>query len=162
MSCLASLQIPFLLNIAQTVQTSLPAFPYSPQSTFKLLNKLDLAFASLLQGSDVQTEERLPGFEGRRGKLSTTDKVRIRGTVERTRVAVVEVAGKDVPVDENTSMVQSATDTDEDMFSEDTSITETREGGGHRRWEMDIARVYERTLVELGASLDTSGLGGFG
>ncbi|KAL9613152.1 MAG: hypothetical protein Q9167_002317 [Letrouitia subvulpina] len=156
-----SLQIPFLLNIAQIVQTSLPAFPYSPLSTFKLLNKLDLAFASLLQGSDIQTGERLPGFEGSRGKLSTTDKVRIRGTVERTRVAVVEVAGKDVAVDENTSTVQSATDTDDDMVSEDTSVTETREGGGHRRWEMDIARVYERTLVELGTSLDSSGLRGF-
>lgn len=74
----------------------------------------------------------------------------------------MEVAGKDLAVDENTSTVQSATDTDEDMFSEDTSITEPRERDGHRRWEMEIARVYERTLVELGTSLDASGLGGFG
>ncbi|KAL9601790.1 MAG: hypothetical protein Q9219_002280 [cf. Caloplaca sp. 3 TL-2023] len=167
----ASLQITFLLTIALTVATSLSSFPFDPRPTFKLLRKLDIAFSSLLKGVYIVNREPLPGFEGGRGRLSTTEKVRMRGIVERTRIAVVEVAGKIG----NTAYLKNArpfeTDTEDDfnMTEEDINMGEgdvenLENDSSHRRWEMDIAKVYEKTIVELGATLDAtdSGSGGWG
>lgn len=114
-----------------------------------------------MQGSNVETGENLPGFEGSRGRLSTTEKVRMRGLVERTRVAVVEVAGKDGSVSENTSATRNYEDTENDMTTDDNNFTgEPQDDRNHGRWEMEVARVYERTIVALGLSLDLSGIGG--
>ncbi|KAL9132223.1 MAG: hypothetical protein Q9217_000027 [Psora testacea] len=156
---LASLQIPYLLTIALTTCSSLPSFPLSPRSTFHLLNKLDVAFYSLLRGADAESGEQLPGFEGGRGNLSTTEKVRLRGLVERTRVAVVEVAGKEQDVSETESIAQmdgDITTDNDDVATMDKLEMDGKDG----RWEMEIARVYEKTIVELGASLNSSGTGG--
>ncbi|MCJ1453838.1 hypothetical protein MMC28_004187 [Mycoblastus sanguinarius] len=154
-----SLQVPYLLTIALTSCSCLPAFPFGPLSTFQLLHKLDLAFFSLLKGANYETGETLPGFEGGRAKLSTTEKVRLRGLVERTRVAVVEVAGKGGSATDFGSAVQTEDDLttdDDDEAMQDVQLEENR-----GRWEMEVARVYEKTLVELGVSLDTSGIGTF-
>ncbi|KAL8724473.1 MAG: hypothetical protein Q9181_006809 [Wetmoreana brouardii] len=157
------LQIVFLLTIALTVSTSLPSFPFAPRPTFKLLHKLDLAFASLLKGVNAETGEPLPGTENGRSRLSTTEKVRMRGIVERTRVAVVEIAGKDGSLADVKNAVQSQTDTEDDFnMTEDDDMFNLEDESSHRRWEMDIARVYERTIVELGMALDTSGPGNVG
>lgn len=151
-----SLQITFLLTIALSVSTALQSFPSTPQPMFEFLRKLDLAFSSLLKGVNVATGEHLPGFEGGRGKLSTTEKVRLRGIVERTRVAVVEAAGKDGSLADVKNVPQMDTDTEDDfnMTEDDGEILEDE--SSHRRWEMDIARVYEKTIVELGMALDIS------
>ena len=138
-----------------TACTSLPSFPFAPRATFQLLHKLDLAFCSLLQGVSTETGERLPGCEGGRGKLSTTEKVRMRSLVERTRVAVVEAAGEDSSVLDAHTMSQAETDDDFNMTETD-DIEQPDGVGAYRRWEMEIARVYERTIVELGRSLDTA------
>lgn len=161
----ASLQTPYLLTVALTTCTCLNPFPFSPRPTFRLLHKLDMAFYSLLQGVDAESGEILPGFGGGRGKLSTTEKVRMRGLVERTRVAVVEVAGKGGSVTDTESLARSNFATGAD-FTTDDEVDDAMEGmqldGNHGRWEMEIARVYEKTIVELGLSLTTSGVGGFG
>lgn len=95
----------------------------------------------------------LPGFQGGRGKLTTTEKVRIRGLVERTRVAVVVAAGKDKSVDDGSRV----TETDENMTTDDDMTLGGIETGDEQgRWEMKVARVYERTIVDLGAALDIS------
>ncbi|KAL9104527.1 MAG: hypothetical protein Q9163_000558 [Psora crenata] len=152
-----SLQTYYLLTVALTACGALSAFPFSPPPTFHLINKLDAAFCSLLRGQDADSGEQLPGFDGGRGKLSTTEKVRMRGLVERTRIAVVEVAGKG----HNVTATDRSTQTDDDVDYEDDDAT--IEGinidGNHSRWEMEIARVYEKTIVELGTSLDNSGSG---
>ncbi len=151
--------------MALTSYTCLASFPFSPRSTFHLLHKLDMAFYSLLQGANAETGEILPGFEGGRGNLSTTEKVRMKGLVERTRVAAVEVAGKEGSVTDNGDASRSQTETEYDFTTdndEDNVMEGTQLGGTHGRWEMEVARVYERTIVELGASLDTSGMGGVG
>ena len=160
----ASLQTPYLLTIALTTCSCLPSFPFQPRPTFHLLHKLDLAFYSLLQGTDAETGDILPGFEGGRVKLSTTEKVRMRGLVERTRVAVVEVAAKGESVTNVGSVAQTDTEdgftTNDNNDDEDDAMDGTQVEGNHGRWEMEVARVYERTIVELGMSLDASG--GFG
>lgn len=161
----ASLQTPYMLTIALTACSCLPSFPFQPRPTFRLLHKLDVAFYSLLQGTNAETGEILPGFEGGRGKLSTTEKVRMRGLVERTRVAVVEVAANGESVADARSVAQTDTEdgftaNDDNDDDEDDAMDGTQVEGNHGRWEMEVARVYERTIVELGMSLDASG--GFG
>jgi len=157
------LQTPYLLTIALTACTDLASFSFQPRPTFQLLYKLDLALYSLLQGRNAESDEMLPSFKGGRGKPSTTEKVRMRGLVERTRVAVVEVAGKGASVtdagrpsktDDNFT---TDVDDDDDDAMEGLQIEEN-----HGRWEMEIARVYEKTIVELGMELETSGTGSLG
>lgn len=134
----------------------LPSYPFSARFTFSLLCKLDIAFSSLIEGVNVETGEYLPGFEGGRVKMSTTEKVRVRGLVERTRVAIVEVAGKGGSVTEisRSSQIEgegnTMTEGDDIMIDYDL---ERGDGG----WEMEVARVYERTIVDLGQSLDMAG-----
>lgn len=173
----ASLQIPYFLTIALALSTYVISFPFSPQPTFTLLRKLDVVFASLLRGVHVQTGATLPGFDNGQGRVRTTEQVRIKGLVERSRVAIVEVAGKDgrMMMDLDSMNLESArriveteddftTDGDETMdeLTNDSEITlgfDTEEGSA--RWEMDVARVYERTIVELGLSLNPFGVGDF-
>lgn len=107
--------------------------------------------------------------------MRTTEQVRIKGLVERTRIAVVEVAGKDdrMMMDLDSMDLDSArriieteddftTDGNETM-DESTNDNETTPGynteEGSGKWEMDVARVYERTIVELGLSLNSFGVG---
>ncbi|KAL9009264.1 MAG: hypothetical protein Q9173_005690 [Seirophora scorigena] len=152
-----SLQITFLLTIALSVTSALESFPFTPRPTFQFLRKMDLAFSSLLKGVSAETGESLPGFQGGRGRLSMTEKVRMSGIVERTRVAVVEVAGKDGSLADVKHVPLSETDTEEDFnVTEDDDVDMLEDESSHRRWEMDIARVYEKTIVELGMALDAS------
>ena len=78
----------------------------------------------------------------------------MRGLVEKTRVTVVEVAGKGGGLnhDNGDSTTEDLTTDTEDDIMEDLDAE-----GNHGRWEMEIARVYERTIVELGDALDISG-----
>ena len=135
-----SLQIPYFLSLAVTVLTFMPSFVPAPTSMLRLLNKLDTAFASLLQGKDLDTGETLPGFESGR-RVNVTEKVRMKATVERTRVAVVELMNRDEfePEDEDED---SSTGNDDPFDTEDSTDV-----------NMDVARVYDRTLVELGDTL---------
>lgn len=143
----ASLQVPYLLNIALAVTTYLSAFPPAPHATFALLRKLDYAFASLVRGSDLESGEVLPGFEGGRRGLSRTDMVRCKSLVESTRVLVVDVMSKERE-DESRNEAETETETEND------------EGEGDGDWEeddidMNVARVYEKSIVELGQALNS-------
>ena len=86
----------------------------------------------------------------------------MKGIVERTRIAVVEVASKDESAIDNTSTQQhSRLTTDEDtmMEDDDDSVDDMLIDEGQGNWEMEVARVYERTIVVLGESLDPSANG---
>jgi hypothetical protein len=127
--------------------TYITAFPPAPLATFRFLRKLDHVFASMIRGVDRESGERLPGFgfEGR--GMSRTDMVRVKSLVEGTRVGVVEYMGR---VGER-----------EDEEEEESEVSESEtgdEGKGISGWgdmeedtdlEMDVARVYEFTLVAL-------------
>jgi hypothetical protein len=156
-----NLQIPYLLNIAVLTAEFLPLFPSttrSTQATFRLVSKLDYAFCSLLTGRDNATGELLPGFENGRS-VTTTDKVRLKGIVDRTRLTVVRVmSGESVAGDEQD--VGDAMDTDtEQQASPNRDGTVTFEGFEDNtddeeeddEWEeRGIASVYEKTIGELG------------
>lgn len=111
---------------------------------FRLLDKLDVAFASLVQGKDAETGETLPGCEGRRG-VSGTEKVRIKSLIERTRVVVVEVMTEG----EYETEEGNGQDRNEEMMDMDAETD----------FAMEIARIYDRTLVELGDTLGGPSIG---
>lgn len=140
----------------------IPAFPASPRQLFRLLAKLDHAFASLLHGRDVETDEPLPGFRAGRG-VSGTEKVRIKSLVERTRVCVVEVmsmGGYDEDDEYDADMTLDAT-SDEDLDGD--LVLDVEDDAAHVRdlqdWDMRIAKVFDKTLVELGDSMEGPAIG---
>lgn len=151
----ANLQIPSLLNIASEFNTWMTGFPPSEAVTFDILHKLDHCFASLLSGEDIETHEPLPGFEnGLRSGMTRTDMVRCKSTVQNARVVIVDVMSK-----RRTGNVQEvpADETEE-------SGAEGPGGFNDSGWDdkeslyMDVARVYENTLVKLGDTLGESGI----
>lgn len=162
---LANLQIPYLLNIAVLAVEFLPQFhntARSTQATFRLLSKLDYAFSSLLTGRDSSTGEALPGFETGRS-VATTDKVRLKGIVDRTRLTVVRVfggesvIGEDEEIDGEEAM---GTDTESSQKAANGADTDTivfegfennDEEDKNEDWEeRNIGSIYELTIGELG------------
>ena len=131
-SATPSLQISYLLNLALLTNSVIQGFsPPNSRTMFRLLGKLDIAFASLLQGHDVESGEPLQGLAGRRQIVSGTEKVRMKGIVEKTRIIVTDKMGERDIEDE----VEESGNEIEDDFG------------------MDVARVYDRTIVELGDEL---------
>jgi hypothetical protein len=130
----------------------------SAQATFRLLSKLDYAFSSLLTGHDAATSEPLPGFGSGR-TVSTTDKVRLKGVVDRTRLTVTRVMGGESMVgDEEDAGDAMDTDTEIEEEASARQDTVTFEGFEDNEddeeddvWEkQDVASVYEKTIGELG------------
>ncbi|KAI9754769.1 MAG: hypothetical protein M4579_004554 [Chaenotheca gracillima] len=142
------LQTPYLLSIALLLVTYLPSFPPSPKSMFRLLHKLDYAFSSLLQGQDFDSGTTLPGFENG-GGLNNTQKVRIKSLVETTRVVVVDVMRSS---DEREEEMDGGDEEGDRTETEDTdaSVDEGMQDDGPDTWDMELARVYDRTIVQLG------------
>lgn len=135
----------------------------STQATFRLLSKLDYAFSSLLTGHEPSSGEALPGFEAGRS-VATTDKVRLKGIVDRTRLTVVRVLSGDSVVGEDEEEAN-----DGDVMDTDTESTQKVANGTHQDtvifegfennddedqdedWEeRNIGNIYERTIGELG------------
>lgn len=117
----ASLQVPYLLNVALAVTEYLPAFPAAPRPTFALLKKLDHCFSSLLEGKDVRSHEALPGFERGMSKgLTRTDMVRLRSLADETRSLVaVKMSGE--------------ADVDTSLFPEDIEAPVSAASAGKRK-----------------------------
>ena len=158
---LASLQVPYLLSVALLVVSFVPGFRPAPRTLFRLLRKLDYAFASLLQGRDLDTWEPLPGFETG-WRVSNTEKVRLKSIVERTRLCVAEVVGDGISEPEseandnnnnnnnnNKDGAPAVEERIEDEYGVDDDTT----------WDMEISGVYDETIVELGDMLRGSPIG---
>ncbi|KAL2172338.1 hypothetical protein VTG60DRAFT_6177 [Thermothelomyces hinnuleus] len=150
-----NLQIPSLLNIASEFNTWMTGFPPSETAAFDILHKLDHCFASLLSGEDIESHEPLPGFEnGLRSGMTRTDMVRCKSTVQNARVVIVDVMSKRRPGN------------DQEVPADETEESGTDGPGGFNdsAWDdkeslcMDVARVYENTLVKLGDTLGESGI----
>ncbi|KAL1622490.1 hypothetical protein SLS54_005056 [Diplodia seriata] len=152
-----SLQIAYLLTLADLVNEYMKGFqPVAPAPLFRSLDKLDLAFASLLQGRDVETGDVLPGFEGGRG-VNATEKVRINSMVHYARSGVVEVMLKydpemdDADEEDEETAEESGVDVDLGEAAGDYGVDD--DGDVEGTWDMKTAKVYDRTLVELGDDL---------
>ncbi|KAK8187590.1 hypothetical protein HDK77DRAFT_512678 [Phyllosticta capitalensis] len=156
-----SLQIAYLLTIADLVNTFVEGFDApSPKALFRLLAKLDHAFASLLQGRDVETGEELPGFDGTARRVNATEKVRIWSMVQRTRHTVVGVMARYEPggaesedEDEESKAEESGDELELDLDVDEEFGPAEQEGA----WDLHVAKVYDRTVVELGDALTNAG-----
>lgn len=158
-----NLQIPYLLNMAVLTAEFLPLFASSSRSAhaiFRLLSKLDFAFSSLLTGHDAATGDFLPGFEHGRS-VSTTDKVRLKGVVDRTRLTVARALSGESVVDDGYDGDESMTsDTDRQTGGPPDGPRDTVTFEGFENYEEDeydddweersIASVYKKTIEELG------------
>lgn len=160
----AFLQIPFLLKIGGDFTQYVRSFPAVPRATFHLLNKMDHCFASLLCGQDIETQEALPGFEnGLRGGMTTTDMVRCRSLVETTRVLMVEIMSNDTGEEDEDNNSDEDDDDDDELGLEVTANRVRPKGSAawdpdQDRIHLDAARVYEKTIVQLGNRLGDSAL----
>ncbi|KZM20240.1 uncharacterized protein EKO05_0003687 [Ascochyta rabiei] len=158
-----NLQIPYLLNIAVLTADYLSQFhstTRSTQATFRLLSKLDFAFSSLLAGHNSSTGEALPGFEAGRS-VATTDKVRLKGIVDRTRLNVVRVlSGESVvgDVEDEDEAMDADPDGDQKRQAPGDQGTVVFEGfednedeEEDEEWEeRNMGNIYEKTIGELG------------
>ncbi|PNY25370.1 Uncharacterized protein TCAP_04688 [Tolypocladium capitatum] len=146
------LQIPFLLRLASDFTQYVRSFPPAPRVTFALLGKLDHCFASILSGQDIDSKEALPGFEnGLRAGMTVTDMVRCRSLVEQTRVLMVEILSGEV--DEEDDSDETDTDHDGGMSNNNGGQTSAPWDIDEERLHIDSARIYENTIVRLGARL---------
>lgn len=148
----ASLQIPYLISLAGLVNTYLPEYPFHPKPTFRLVKKLDLIFASLLLGEDVDSGIPLSGFEMTKNIVSMTEKVRIKSIAEASRIVVVEMRERDVEYQDEEDDSDEEEDDDGEGRNDDMEL-DLEDGGGTGLWEMEAARVYERTIQLLGDEL---------
>ena len=127
------------------------AFAAAPRHMFRLLGKLDHAFASLLQQRDIETGEPLPGFSLGK-KVSITEKVRIKSLIERARISAVNAMSKgDFEEDDEPNRDEETLDGE--LIFEGADEEEDED------WNMQVARVYDKTLVEIGDSMDGPSIG---
>ncbi|KAH6613643.1 hypothetical protein B0J18DRAFT_494462 [Chaetomium sp. MPI-SDFR-AT-0129] len=152
-----NIQIPSLLNIASEFNTWMAGLPASATPVFRTLHKLDHCFASLLSGEDIETHESLPGFEnGLRSGMSRTDMVRCKSMVQNARVVVVDVMSRRHAMGVIGEAEGEPTEDTEDSGLDGPGGTWNDEG--EEDLYMDVARVYEHTLVKLGDTLGESGV----
>ncbi|KAJ6264397.1 hypothetical protein Dda_0543 [Drechslerella dactyloides] len=184
----ASLQIAYLLQIASSLLQYLPPFPPRPTPTFRLLNKLDLAFHTLLAAH----------------RLSGTEKVRLNSIVKVSRAMVLRLMeGQDFPDDDppdrqhddddaddsdssdsDLDLDKETTTTDDDEDDDGMQIDEAGDAARLQReygrptqreidrterhleeekedddWEIEVARVYSRVLEDIGGELGGDPIG---
>lgn len=145
-----------MLRLTSDFTRYVRGFPPAPKASFAILRKLDHCFASLLSGQDVETHETLPGFEnGLRGGMTTTEMIRCRSLVDQCRVLMVEVMRDPAEEDEEDEDEGRDTDTDTDMDMETPAIKGwgSVEDDDEMMMQLDAARVFERTIVQLNERL---------
>ncbi|KAK6338978.1 hypothetical protein TWF696_009775 [Orbilia brochopaga] len=180
----ASLQIAYLLQIASSLLQYLPPFPPRPTPTFRLFNKLDLAFHTLLAAHS----------------LSATEKVRLNSIVKVSRAMVLRLMeGQDFPDedipkpsiddddddddsdddDSDLDLDKEETDDDDEMQVDaagDAARLQQQYGRPTQReidrtertiqeekedddWEIEVARVYSRVLEDIGGEIGGDPIG---
>lgn len=85
--------------------------------------------------------------------MTTTDMVRCRSSVEQTRLVIVEVLSKDPDEDDEIEDMDTETDTAAGTETENDEILGSGWDEDDDRLCMDVARVYEHTIVQLGERL---------
>ena len=112
-----------------------------------------MIFASLLLGEDIESGVPLSGFEYTKNIVSMTEKVRIKSIAEASRIVVVEMRERDVEYEEDDSLDGGDNEWEDRMDVDESDL----EGNHTGLWEMEAARVYERTIQYLGDELGKGG-----
>jgi Subunit 11 of the general transcription factor TFIIH len=122
----------------------LTSFEPAPGPALSLLNKLDVAFASLISGKNVESGTPMPGFE-KGSVISMTEKVRIKSIVDQTRMVAVKVLGSDYDADYGYH--------DDEMFPAEGEEISPNMLPSVSKSDMRVAKVYQRTIGVLGKEL---------
>ncbi|CEJ55165.1 hypothetical protein PMG11_01439 [Penicillium brasilianum] len=133
-SATPSIQVEGLITLAGILERSLGTYPFDPEPTLAILDKLDYYFIALMQGEHPLSHVRLPGADTHRPFVTQTQKVRIRSIAESTRTKLFSM------------MPQSQDDEDEDGEEESDDWEEPE----MPPWMMQATRIYERVLMLLG------------
>jgi hypothetical protein len=153
-----SLQIQYLLQIANTFNEYLAGYQIADEKewhdVFALLDKLDRCFHELLTAHATDTTG-----------MNMTEKVRLKSVIERTRLHVVKLSELGDDRETPDPLTESVKDFERREREEEGPSTpedvmdvkhEGEDGDGENfAWELDVARVYERTLQEIGDDLTT-------
>lgn len=183
-SGLASLQIQYLLQIANSFNDYLASFPLNLKATFTFIDVLDRCFHSLITGHSADPYST-PISAAMTSHISTTEKVRLNSIIQRTRlhvVKIIEEGPSNIPGREteeaipDTLSTESVTDGTSRSTTPATDITDISVGSNDNQgaegqdedenedgdldeeeWEMAIARLYELSLYEVGEQLLRTG-----
>lgn len=152
---LATLQIHYLLQMANSFNDYLASFPPQLEPTLRLLDTFDRCFYTLITGSSVDPSIPLsPAVSVYR--MNMTERVRLKSIVERTRLHIVKLAGgRMVAPDPPTEGVQGTGDRAEDGMDIRNGDETGSDGDGpeDEHLEIEVASVYDRSLVEIGENL---------
>lgn len=107
----------------------------------------------------MDTGAPISGFESRRNVVSMTEKVRIKSLAEACRIAVVEardredsrITEEEEEEDEMDLDGIAGENDDDDLYGTEDYVD------APGRWEMEGAKVYERTIQLLGDELGKQG-----
>jgi hypothetical protein len=120
----------------------LPSFRAAPKPTFAVLNKLDLAFSSLLTGTNAETGETLYGSGLARGTFNMTEKVRLKSLVDQTRLDVIKTIEGEMSQEDDSEPDEAGS-----LYEDIDHI------------ELHTSRIYDRTVTELGVVLGSTPIG---
>lgn len=171
-SATPSLQVQYLLQIANTFNDYLASFQLNLKSTFTFLDVLDRCFYALITGNSANSNSTPISTPMASRHFSTTEKVRLNSIIQRTRlhiIKIIEEGPSNVQGDEMNDMITAAepsTESVTDKTSRGTTPTtnimdmgipndiyEYEEDDDDIEWEMAVARVYELSLSEVGEQL---------
>lgn len=175
----ASIQIAYLLQIANNFNEYLASFtPHFP-SIFSFLDTLDRSFYSLITGQPSSPVGSPISEPMSKHRLSTTEKVRLKSIIERTRLHVVKIMEEgpsnmedmDIPTESDPHIHNPLSPSSERDTVQDATRDGLLEGENRGRdsgdngeedeedededvdIEMLVAKIYERCLFEVGESL---------
>lgn len=117
-------------------------------------------------GRDAETGDFLPGFENGR-TISTTDKVRLKSIVDRTRLIVVrklgeeyvDEAGDAMAIEEDALQRRSLEQRQDTVHFEGFDNDDLEDEEYEEALEKRIAKVYEKSIGELGNSMGGAPVG---
>ncbi|KAF8457304.1 hypothetical protein BGX38DRAFT_1266052 [Terfezia claveryi] len=175
-SATPSLQIQYLLQIANNLNDYLASFQLNLRVTFRFLDVLDRCFYALITGNSANPDSTPISAPMASPHFSMTAKVRLNSIIQRTRlhiIKIVEEGPSNIQGDEITDMptqaeqsAGSVTDgasrdttpaTDIMDIALDNDTYEDDDEEDDIEWEMAAARVYELSLTEVGEQLLRSG-----
>lgn len=171
----ASLQVQYLLQIANDFNDYLASFQLNLEVTFTFLDVLDRCFYALITGNPANPNSTPISAPMTSRYLSTTEKVRLNSIIQRTRLHMVkiiedgpsniqgnEMEDMTMSVEESTGFVRDGTSSGTTPATDISDVPRGRdkamdqdedEDDDDIEWEMAVARVYELSLTEVGEQL---------
>ncbi|KAH0606713.1 uncharacterized protein H6S33_003547 [Morchella sextelata] len=155
-----TLQIHYMLQMANSFNDYLASFPPHLKVTLRLLDTFDRCFYTLITETSADPSTPLPpAFSAY--QMNMTEKVRLKSMIERTRLHVVKLleSGRGAP-DPLTENAGNFGERNEQIDIDTENETEVDGCGSYaddEELEIEVSKVYDRCMVQLGEGLKTVG-----